>query len=209
MPSAESILAGLTRIANDAFVLAVVWHAILASILVFFALRGPLPRAGTVLASAPLASVSALAWAFGNPFNGAVFALLAASLAVLGALRHEGDPPRPTWARVAGALLLAYAWVYPHFLELGPLAYLVGAPMGLVPCPTLALVLGLALLGVVRARRAWSFVLAGAGVLYATIGVLRLGVVLDVPLFMGAVALLAVDARAPHGQAPLREATAR
>ena len=209
MPSAEAILAGLTRIANDAFLLAVVWHVVVALLLVFFAVRGPLPRVGAVLASAPLASVSALAWSFGNPFNGAMFAVLAASLAILAGLRHGPDAARPTWARVAGGVMIAYAWVYPHFLESGGLAYLIGSPMGLVPCPTLALLLGLALVGVVRARRAWSFVLAGAGLLYATIGVLRLGVVLDVPLFLGAIALVFVDARAPRPVASLREATAR
>ena len=49
MPTAADILASLTRIANDAFLLAVVWHAIVALTLVFFLMRGPLPRAGTVL----------------------------------------------------------------------------------------------------------------------------------------------------------------
>lgn len=209
MPSVEAILAGLTRIANDAFALAVAWHVLVALALILHSIRGPGGRAAAVLASAPLASVSALAWVFGNPFNGAVFALLAATLAVLGARRvTQPLAPRPAWARAAGGLLVVYAWVYPHFLvDRSPLAYLVGSPMALVPCPTLALVLGLALLGVVRARRAWSFVLAAAGVLYATIGVARLGVVLDLPLLAGAIALAVADRRS-SSPAPLREAPA-
>lgn len=204
MPSAEFILSSLERIANEGIVAALAWHVVVGAALlaVFVFELSPSPRLATLAASLPLASVSAFAFAFGNPFNGAVFAILSATLAVLGWRRPTDLARPPLWARGLGGMMLAFAWVYPHFLVgRSPLAYLWGAPMGLIPCPTLSLVLGLALLGLVPARRAWSLTVAGAGLFYAVFGVLRLGVTLDVPLFLGALALVAttLSARSTAG----------
>lgn len=92
---------------------------------------------------------------------------------------------------------MVFAWVYPHFLVgRSPLAYLVGSPMGLIPCPTLALVMGLALVAGGPGGRSTSLLLALAGLFYAVFGVARLGVVLDVALLAGPVGLLALGARA-------------
>lgn len=193
MPSADLILASLGRVANEAFFAAIVWHAVVAALLLAYAFGvRPSPRAAALTASVPLVSVSAFAFAFGNPFNGAVFAVLAAALAALGWRGPTSTSTPASWARALGACMIVFAWVYPHFLVgRSPVAYLWGSPMGLIPCPTLSLVIGLALAGIVPARRAWSLTLAGAGVFYALFGVLRLGVTLDVPLFIGAVVLAA------------------
>lgn len=194
MPRSEEILSGLTRIAHDAFALAVLWHLLIATVLLAF-VRGWRPSARGVAAalSAPLVTVSALALTHGNPFNGAVFAALAVTLTALTqrlprAPVGRGDAPSAT----VGAAMLAYAWCYPHFLsDRSALAYLVGAPVGLVPCPTLSLLLGVALATGLYEARAWARVLSAAGLFYGLIGVARLHVWLDVGLLLGASALLA------------------
>jgi hypothetical protein len=69
--------------------------------------------------------------------------------------------------------------------------YLYGAPLGVVPCPTLMAVLGLTLLGGGFRSRAWSLTLVGLGLLYGVVGVAWFGVILDAILVAGAAALAA------------------
>ena len=128
----------------------------------------------------------------GNPFNGAMFGVLAAVLVGI-ASRFGPDEAHggTTVDRIAGAVMIAFAWLYPHFLDARPAAtYLYAAPMGLIPCPTLALVIGFTLLSGGLASRAWSFTLAAAGLFYGFFGFFRLRVGLDFVLVAGALALL-------------------
>ncbi len=196
MPTRAEILAELGRAANESFALAVAWHALVAAALAALLLGWrPSRRLARELLVAPVASVSAVAFAFQNPFNGVVFAALAAVLLALGARRDDADVAAPSrGALAAGAAMVSFACVYPHFLAGSPVLYLWGAPMGVVPCPTLALVVGLALAGGLGAS-AWSRVLAAAGFAYALFGVLRLGVGLDAPLLFGSMALAASPSR--------------
>ena len=199
MPGPDAIVATLSETTRQFFVLAVGWHVFVALGLVavvFFGLS-PSRRAATALMSLPLVSVSILAWIMASPFNGAVFALLALVALVI-ATRCPAIPlpcPEP-WARVAGSLLVCFAWVYPHFLDgYAPVAYLFAAPMGLIPCPSLALVLGLTILGGGFAGIRWTVVLAVAATFYALFGALVLGVALDWILLAGAIALVAQQFR--------------
>jgi hypothetical protein len=97
------------------------------------------------------------------------------------------------WTAASGAALVAFAWVYPHFLDGPAIVYLVAAPLGVIPCPTLIAITGLALLGDGLGSRAWSLVLAGAGLFYGVIGVLWLGVTIDVVLVAGSLLLVAAQ----------------
>ena len=142
-----------------------------------------------MLAASPLVSVSALAWLAGNPFNGGVFATLWTALSAI-ALRL---PNRPiaisgTFQMMAGALLVGFGWVYPHFLTGdGVLPYLYASPLGLVPCPTLSVLVGLTLLVDLAESRAWTLTVVASALLYSLIGIFRLGVILDAGLLLGAV----------------------
>ena len=81
MPSPDALVADLGAIANDWRGLAITWHLLFAGL--FLALiAGWRPRARLLgrLLVAPLLSVSVVAWLSGNPFNGTMFALLAAAL---------------------------------------------------------------------------------------------------------------------------------
>ncbi len=198
MPDAAHILDGLAMASRQGRVLAIAWHAIMLAVLAALVLGWrPDRRLAGVILIAPLVSVSAMAWLVGNPFNGAVFAALSLALLIL-ALRLPARPVAAgeSWAVVVGVLMVAFGWGYPHFLDSGtPWAYIYAAPFGLIPCPTLSGVIGFALLGGGLGGRAWSVVLAGAGVFYALVGTLRLGVHIDLFLLAGAIALVVVAFR--------------
>lgn len=156
MPSADSILSGLTAIANDWRTLAVLWHLYLA-ILIGALVAGwrPPTRVVARLLIPPLLSVGVVAWVSGNPFNGAVFTCLAAILTLV-SRRASNTPVEAALPAglAAGAVLVVFAWMYPHFLRADSwTAYAYASPLGLIPCPTLAAVTGLTLaLGLHRVR---------------------------------------------------------
>jgi hypothetical protein len=190
MPSRAALLAQISRIANEAFALAVLWHLVLGIGIVAFALGHRPTRRGTaLLISAMLVSVGATAFAFGNPFNGTVFTALAIALAIL-APRVGHASRGASWTVAIGLAMMTFGWVYPHFLERGPLAFLYGAPLGLLPCPTLSMAIGIALFTGGLGGRAWMRTLATVGVVYGLIGLFQLHVAIDAVLLAGATALL-------------------
>jgi hypothetical protein len=195
MPRAADILDGLSVIAGQATSVAVAWHILIGTALLAL-LSGwrPSQHTARLLIGMPLASVAAVAIVFANPFNGLVFT---ASALVMTALAMRGDR-RPVylgsaWTCAIGLVMLAFGWVYPHFLNGPTIAYLYAAPVGLVPCPTLAVASGFALLGNGLGSRAWALNLAAVAFFYGLFGVLRLGVFLDIPLAVGAIALVVAE----------------
>ena len=194
MPSAAEILRTLESISNDWTALAVAWHILLALVVMAVILGWrPSRKVGATLLVLPLLSVSALAWLHGNPFNGIVFLLFAILLAVLGLSRPAARvTPAPGWARAAGVFLIAFGWIYPHFLEGASwLKYLSAAPTGLIPCPTLSMMVGFTLLANGFSSRAYSLSLGFLGMFYGAFGAFRLGVRIDLVLLAGAVVLTA------------------
>lgn len=192
MPSSADILASLTRIARESVASAMAWHVVVA-LGAFALLAGwrPSRRVASVALSAPLGSVAIHAWAFSNPFNGAVFTIGAL---LLGVLARRAPAERATlgrpWAVTLGGCLVLFAWLYPHFLAPSNLlTYTYAAPLGTIPCPSLALVTGVALVGDGLAGGGWKLVLASMAAFYALCGVLRLGVLMDVTLLAGALGL--------------------
>jgi hypothetical protein len=190
MPSPQTILDGLTALANEWIGLAIVWHLLLGGLLVMLAggFR-PSLRTFAMFIALPLVSVSALAWLAGNPFNGGVFAALSAALTAT-AMRL---PNRPiaisgTVQLMAAALSIGFGWVYPHFLSgEAALPYLYAAPLGLIPCPTLSVLVGLTLLVDLAESRPWALTVVASALVYSLIGMFRLGVALDAGLLLGAV----------------------
>jgi hypothetical protein len=185
----------LSRITADLVPLAIVWHVALP-----LAWRHPGPFVLSLFA----VSVAMVAWAYGNPFNAISFATLAAILA--------GSRPRsrarPLGLTVTlGAALVAFGALYPHFVA-GPAYRLVwAAPLGLVPCPTLAAISGLAIAtGAIGSRRS-AYALAAWTAFYGLFGVFRLGVGLDLVLLVAALAV-AISAAVPrHPITPWRTLT--
>jgi hypothetical protein len=203
MPSSASILDGLRAIANAAVAIAVAWHAVVLAACVALGLGWrPSQRTAGALLAAPVASVSVAAFAYGNAFNGGAFAALAIAMVGLAARFDPGPVQRAETApATAGIVLIAFAWLYPHFLEgRSPAVYVAAAPTGLIPCPTLSLIIGFTLLAGGFRSRGWSLLLAAAGLFYGLFGAFRLGVRLDIALVAGALCLPAL-LRHPAGRA--------
>lgn len=200
MPEPSMILEGLGRIANDNVPLAVLWHIIfgLAIILLLAGWR-PSRRLAMLGLAIPLVSVAVLAFARGNPFNGIVFLLGALSLAAIAAGKRTSQVDGGAIVtRVLGTVMVLFGWFYPHFLEGSNLLKdLYAAPPGLIPCPTLSIVIGFSLLGNGLGNKAWALLLAILGLFYGLFGALRLGVGMDVVLFFGAMALIVTSFRRP------------
>ena len=198
MPTTEEILASLERITNDATTLAVAWHVVLV---VTFAAIGagfrPSRRALAWMSLLPVLSVSAVAHWYEARFNGFVFAVLAAALAFSIPRRKDEIRRGPPWAVVLGSAMIAFAWSYPHFLDASrsPLAYVYAAPLGLIPCPTLSLLIGMTLVTGASTGTRGAIVLATAGLFYGLVGLVRLNVEIDAVLVIGALGLLALALR--------------
>jgi len=193
MPSAAVILGDLTAIANEWRTLAIFWHVFTGTLLIAIGTRQNVSnRSACYLLVLPLISVSGLAWISGNPFNGAMFAALSLLLARF-ARRLPGGRVHlaPAGLIAPGFVLVAFGWVYPHFLETESwTTYLIAAPLGLLPCPTLSAVIGVTLiLGLARST-AWALTLAIAGAVYSFIGMFTLGVPIDLGLAAGSVMLV-------------------
>jgi hypothetical protein len=193
MITTAEILESLERGARDWPAVALAWHALAALIVVALAagLRPSRRYFGAVL-SLPLFSVSAVSWTSGNAFNAVVFALLGAALG-LGAFRLQDGAMQlgGQWAVLAGATMIAFGWIYPGFVEASsPLAYFYASPLGLIPCPTLSLLIGFAFVARGLDSPLWTGLLAATGVFYGLFGAWRLGVIIDGMLLVGSVALL-------------------
>ncbi|MCC6455938.1 MAG: hypothetical protein IT328_13380 [Caldilineaceae bacterium] len=176
--------------------LALIWHLYFGLLAVALILgQRPSKRLGGILLGLPLLSVSALAWMSANPFNGAVFAVVGVILiAVAAKLPDEPVRIAPTWALSAGVLMFLFGWLYPHFLDTSSfLPYLYAAPTGLVPCPTLSILIGLSLMVGGFDSRSWSLVLSATGIFYGLFGAVRLGVTIDWVLLLGALLLILVN----------------
>ncbi len=193
MPPSSEILNELATISNAGIPVAVFWHVVFGIVIAALLLGWrPPQRTAAIGLALPLLSVSFFAWRFGNPFNGTIFLVFALLLTILG-LRLPGQKVRPGagWSLAVGSLMIVFGWVYPHFLVTSTWTkYFYAAPTGLVPCPTLSLVIGFALLANGFASLPWSTALAVIGIFYSLFGALRLQVRLDFVLLAGALLLL-------------------
>lgn len=209
MPSSVQILETLSSMAHDLVWLAVAWHVavLTAAGLVALGLRLSLPASMLWLA-VPSLSVSVCAFAYGLRFNGVAFGVLALAFATLGiTAKRPLVPPGPRWIRVLGAALLVFGWTYPHFSSGAWPRTLYAAPLGVLPCPTLALLAGAVLLAEGFRSRAACSLLAVWCAFYAAFGVLRLGVVIDLGLALGAVGLAVLAAHRSPRADPARSRT--
>jgi hypothetical protein len=203
MPTPEQILEGLQRISTQFTGLALLWH--IAAGVLFIALvagRRPSRRSIGVLLTLPMLSVSLLAWLDGNPFNGSLFAALTLALLVLARRFPTGAVVVDTKWKYAAVVIILFAWAYPHFQSgTGVWHYLLTAPLGLVPCPTLSMTIGITMLFGGFESKSWTRVLGAAGILYGTFGAFRLGVTVDIVLLAAAILLFALPAR--NAQPPI------
>jgi hypothetical protein len=192
MATVETILSWATAVANDWRWFATWWHIAFAAlgIALVSGFRPTRRLLGFVLAL-PVISVAVVAWMSRNPFNGVSFSVLGVLL--LRAAMHLPQATLTTASRrwlLAGVGLLAFGWTYPHFLITDTwTAYIYASPLGLLPCPTLSVVIGLTLIFRGLHSMAWSIPLFAVGIVYGLIGVFILEVSLDIWLLSGSILL--------------------
>jgi hypothetical protein len=187
----DLIVTTAATIANEWRPLAAAWHIVAAAIGITL-WRGTVDgRAiAAVLSLMPFSVAAMAAWS-GNPFNTTVFFALGVAMLALAATAVSARLRFASGRDVAaGATMCAYGWVYPHFLDGPSWHYVYAAPLGLLPCPTLAFLIGLALLTKSFASKTWAILCGSLGLLYGLIGVLVLRVTVDWLLIVGAAVLL-------------------
>ena len=196
MPTADAITRMLGTTANELAWLAIAWHvAVVGALLALLLGWRPSKRVACILLTAPIVSVAAASFSYGNLFNAISFGVLALVMAVIGeALPHTGVERAPAWRVVVGGSLMVFGAIYPHFVEGSWFHVLIAAPIGVVPCPTLAFVAGVAIIAGGFGSRAIPLLLLVWVGFYAWFGVLHLGVTLDLGLGVALLAL-AVTAR--------------
>jgi hypothetical protein len=193
MPSIQQILFSLEEITNTWKTVAILWHVFFGVLSISLAVGArPSQRTAGIMLALPMFSVSALAWISSNPFNGSVYALVGILLVyVASRLSRDRVDIAFTWQVIAGSLLVLFGWVYPHFLNTpSVLSYAYAAPTGLIPCPTLSIVIGFTLILDRFQSRAYSLTLGLTGLFYGVTGVAQLGVQIDLVLLAGATLLV-------------------
>jgi len=193
MPKAEEIVNGLQAIVNDYSIFAIVWHAVFYALLIALIARwAPSNRLLGLFLGLPLISVAVFAWLSGNPFNGTAFSVMAILVIFFG-WRASGQPIQVSQLpfMVLGIAMVVFGLVYPHFVSGDSfLKYLYASPVGLIPCPTLSILIGFLLLYNGFGSQSMVMTLVVFGLFYGIFGVFRLGVRLDFFLILGSLALL-------------------
>ena len=191
MMEAQEIINGLQRIVDKYSVFAIAWHAVLyVFIIALVAKWKPSGKLMALFMCLPLVSVAIFSWMDGNPFNGTMFSILAALVLVFG-LKASSQPVSTSKLVfvIAGILMVAFGMLYPHFVDNTLLTWLHASPVGLIPCPTLSLIIGFALVYNGFGSRNISLLLTAFGLFYGIFGVFKLAVYLDLFLVFGSVML--------------------
>ncbi|MFO7669843.1 MAG: hypothetical protein R6W31_09315 [Bacteroidales bacterium] len=193
MPKSEEILNGLQRIVNDYSTVAIIWHLVVYALIAALIVKWlPSNRMLGMLICIPVLSVAIIAFMSGNPFNGMLFSILAV-LAFIFGLKASGQPVQTSHITfmVIGIVMIVFGLVYPHFLNTDSvIKYLYASPVGLIPCPTLSLLIGFLLLYSGFGSQPVSLTFVIFGLFYGVFGVLKLGVYLDIFLVFGSISLL-------------------
>lgn len=193
MVKSEDIVNGLQSITNDYQTFAILWHVLLYLLIaaLFFKWEPSNKVFALVLSILPL-SVAVFAWLTGNPFNGLVYSLAVITMIFLG-LRADNQPVQFSQLpfMIAGILMIAFGLLYPHFISPGgAIRYFYATPAGLIPCPTISIVIGFLLLYNGLNSQPITLTLIILGLFYGIFGVLKLAVYLDLVLLLGTITLL-------------------
>lgn len=208
IPTNEQILNGLTGLADTWRPLAILWHAFFAILAVALILGvRPSKRISGILLSLPFLSVSILAWSIMNPFNGIIFAIIGVLLIAVSVKLPPGKVQlAPIWAVIAGVLMFVFGWVYPHFIDSSSsISFLYSSPTGVIPCATLSIGIGIALLLNGLGSRKLSVILSVSGIIFGVTGVMQLGVAIDIFLLFGALTMLVFSFKGLRGSQAWRK----
>jgi hypothetical protein len=193
MLKSEDIINGLQSIVNDYSTFAIIWHGFFYILIAaLIAKWAPSNKLFGLLTCLPLISVAIIAWITGNPFNGTVFSIASILLIIFG-FKTNGQPIDYSQLPfiIAGILMITFGLVYPHFTNPDSIIkYLYTSPAGLIPCPTLSVIIGFLLLYNGFGSQPITLTLIVLGLFYGIFGVLKLAVYLDLFLLFGTITLL-------------------
>jgi len=202
MPDKEAILSGLQKIVNDYSTIAIIWHILFYALVVALIAKWlPSNRFLALLFCLPVLSVAVMAFMTGNPFNGILFSLLTLLLFIFG-LRATVQPLQVSQIifMVIGILMIVFGLFYPHFTQGDSfMKYFYASPAGLIPCPTLSIIIGFLLLYNGLGSQAITLLMVIYGLFYGLFGTLRLAVYPDIFLIFGSVSLLVKYILSPRG----------
>jgi hypothetical protein len=193
MPKTEEIINGLRTIVNGYSTFAIIWHAVFYLLLGALLLRWqPSNKLLSLAICLPVISVAVFAWLSGNPFNGLLFSVFTVLIIIFGF--GASNQPIQTSQLVfviIGILMIVFGLVYPHFINADSfLKYLYASPVGLIPCPTLSILIGFLLLYNGFGSQSLILTFVAFGLFYGLFGVLKLAVYLDIFLVFGTITLL-------------------
>lgn len=194
----KTMLLYLAGVSNKYLTMNVLCHGVVyAAIILYFWFqsRGQKVIAGVIRLISIiflLSSVTIIAIKNGNPFHVITFAVTTILLLVLGVkgLRKREGSYFPTGGRlslflkITSAILLFIGIFYPEFTEVSLPQFLIYAPVGIVPCPTLLTTLGLINLTADHNDRSILVVLAVMSGIYGIVGVFVFHVYLDIALLI-------------------------
>ncbi len=193
MPKTEEIINGLQTIVNDYSTFAIIWHALFYLILVALIFKWqPSNKLMGILICIPILSVAAFAWLTGNPFNGVLFSLMTILILIF-ALKASDEPVNVSQVpfMIIGILMIVFGLIYPHFINANSiLKYLYASPVGLIPCPTLSILIGFLLLYNGLGSQSLTLTFIVFGLFYGLFGAFKLSVYLDIFLIFGSISLL-------------------
>ena len=193
MPKKDDIIDGLQSIVNDYSTFAIIWHVIFYLLLAgLMANWDPSNKLLGILICLPLVSVAVFAWLNGNPFNGSLFTLMTILICIF-SVRGSNEPVVVSQLpfMIIGILMIVFGLVYPHFIQANSFfKYLYASPVGLVPCPTLSILIGILLLFNGLGSQPLTLTFIAFGLFYGLFGALKLSVYLDIFLVFGSVSLL-------------------
>jgi hypothetical protein len=199
--SPSDILQQLSSIASEHVAIAVAWHIAIAVTAIVLVRWQPSTEQATLLVVAPVISVFLAAAGHSSWFNAISFGVLAVALTASRAnLAPRWRTSVPAWSSLLGTSLIAFGVWYPHFTEGAWYRSLYTSPIGLLPCPTLAVIGGFTLLAGGFGSRTIPALLAAWTGFYGAFGAFRLGVAIDILLLPAALGLarLACHHRREH-----------
>lgn len=193
MTRIEQILTSVQTIVNEYSLIAIIWHALFYFLIAALLLKwSPSNKILGILLCLPLISVSVFAWIAGNPFNGSLFAIAAILIFIFG-LKAPAQAVETSKLIffLSGIFMVSFGLVYPHFIKPDSvLGYFYASPAGLIPCPTLSILIGLALIFNGFGSQSISLLLIIFGLFYGIFGVTKLKVQIDLFLIFGALMYL-------------------
>lgn len=137
-------------------------------------------------------SVAVIASINGNYFNGGFFVILLGFVFIeFFRRRNEIETVffgRHTWGEnVKNAFCFAMillGLLYPHFVNVSPVLFIFLSPLGIIPCPTLTVVMGLLNLFYPRVSKGVYTAATLMALFYGITGVFLLQVYMDIPLML-------------------------